>query len=80
MSLINITLWVPSSCPMGGNGEVIAENASFEDVLALNEKAREFGGHVQAFVPGREGPYDYFAGMAEDEGVWWRGGNPPEGL
>ena len=77
MNLINITLWVPNTCPMGENGEIIATTASFEEAMAMNEQARSFGGHIQAFVPGRNGPYDYFAGMAEDEGIWWRGDNPP---
>lgn len=76
MLLKNITLWVPNSCPLGMNGEIIAETASFDEAVALNEKAREFGGHVQAFVDGRDGPYDYFAGMAEEDGLVWKGESP----
>lgn len=77
-NVVNVTLWVPSDCPMGSNGEIIAKTASFEEAVAMNEQAREFGGHIQAHLPGREGPYDYFAGMAEsDEGIWWRGDNHP---
>jgi hypothetical protein len=46
-----VLLWVPRECPLGENGEIIARDVSYGAALALNEAARQYGGHVQACLP-----------------------------
>lgn len=64
-----VYLWTPRSCPLGENGQVIAASATLAEVEELNERARDFGGHVQAFPTDGAG---YYAGMAEDAGLVWK--------
>lgn len=69
--LVEVTLWVPSTCPLGKNGQIIAASVSFTEAVFMNEHARQFGGHVQAFVEGREDD-GYFTGSAEEPGLCWK--------
>ena len=59
-----VYLWVPRDCPLGQNGAMVAVVSSLAAAEALNERAREFAGHVQVVF--RDGTY--VSGCAEEAG------------